>query len=147
MIVCSAILFSRNFMYDYQRVIGVSMMETTEENDIIIINKMIKNYDKKDIIVLKDSKNNLVVKRIIALPGESISCEEGDIYINDKKIVEDYIVGETQSFKKIKLKSNEYFVMGDNRENSIDSREYGPIQKEEIIGKVIKIIEKKDSKI
>ena len=56
MIVCSAILFSRNFMYDYQRVIGVSMMETTEENDIIIINKMIKNYDKKDIIVLKDLK-------------------------------------------------------------------------------------------
>ena len=69
------------------------------------------------------------------MPGETISCKDGIIYINSKKVEEKYGKGVTNDFEKVKLGKDEYFVLGDNRANSLDSSEFGPIKKSQIKGK------------
>ena len=71
------------------------------------------------------------------MPGETISIKNNKVYIDDHKIKDDYAVGDTENVEEITLKDNEYFVLGDNREVSKDSRVIGPIKKENIKGKAI----------
>ena len=89
------------------------------------------------IIVLKYQNNDLI-KRVIGLPKDKIKVENGKLYINNKEYKENYINSYTASidFAEITLKDYEYFVMGDNRYNSYDSRNFGPITKRNIIGRV-----------
>lgn len=136
------ILLSRKFVYDYQRVTGISMLNNLKENDIVIIDKTKKIFDRFDIVVLKNEEDELVVKRIIGLPGESIGCEDGKVYINENILKETYVSSKTSTFSIQKIPKDKYFVMGDNRSNSIDSRVYGPVKTEKIVGKVIKVIKK-----
>ena len=136
------ILLSRKFVYDYQRITGISMLNNLKENDIVIIDKTKKIFDRFDIVVLKNEEDELVVKRIIGLPGESIGCEDGKVYINENILKETYVSSKTSTFSIQKIPKDKYFVMGDNRSNSIDSRVYGPVKTEKIVGKVIKVIKK-----
>lgn len=118
------------------------MLNNLKENDIVIIDKTKKIFDRFDIVVLKNEEDELVVKRIIGLPGESIGCEDGKVYINENILKETYISSKTSTFSIQKIPKDKYFVMGDNRSNSIDSRDYGTVKVEKIIGKVIKVIKK-----
>ena len=106
---------------------------------IILFKIFIFNF----ILVKGDSmnpkyKNNDLIKRIIGLPNDKIKVENGKLYINNKEYLENYINSYTASydFDEITLKDNEYFVMGDNRYNSYDSRNFGTITKNNIIGRV-----------
>ena len=115
--------------------------------DIVLVNTLIynaKNPKRGDVIVFKpqgDETMHSYMKRVIALPGETVEIRGGIIYINGKELEEDY---ETSAVKdpglaseKIKLKNQEYFVLGDNRLSSTDSRsiEVGNVKKTEIEGK------------
>ena len=87
------------------------------------------------------------IKRIIALPGETIEWKNYEIWINNRKLEEPYMFDkftnrykETNEFEKVTLKDDEYFVMGDNRSISVDSRRLGPVKREYIISKVHSII-------
>ena len=84
-------------------------------------------------------KGQEIVKRIIALPGETIEYKDGILYINDEVVEEDFISDEVKSISprisKLTLKENQYFILGDNRANSTDSSEFGPINKKEIKGR------------
>ena len=96
-----------------------------------------------DIVVVKPKKINVdyIIKRVIAIPGDTVEIKDNVIYVNDKAIDESYVKEPmvTANIDKFKLANNEYFICGDNRNNSLDSRSeiLGPITKDEIFGKVI----------
>ncbi|NLK04398.1 MAG: signal peptidase I [Clostridiales bacterium] len=128
-------------------VIGSSMESTLAANDPIIINKFayrISDPKRFDVIVFKQSGKEhsfYNIKRIIGLPGETVLIKDGNIYINGEMIEEYSIVEPMINYglagEEISLEDNEYFVLGDNRNNSEDSRfaSIGNITRDEIIGK------------
>lgn len=132
------------------KVSGSSMVPTFQSGDYILTDKVTYRFVKPgrgDIIVLKNPRDETqdFIKRIIALPGDAVRVEDEEVYINDLLIQELYLPSETQtrsgSFlhdgESVKVGQNQYFVFGDNRGASSDSREWGPITKDEIIGRVV----------
>lgn len=123
------------------RVNGKSMNNTLKNGDIMILDIIgyrTSNLKRFNIVVIDNGKDYLI-KRVIALPNEEIEYKDNKLYINNKLVKDKYAKGKTKDFK-IKLKKDEYFVMGDNREDSLDSRYYGPFNKKKIVGKTSFII-------
>ena len=111
---------------------GPSMQPTLDGGELMLLNKL-SSFDRFDVVVV-DIETEEIIKRIIALPGETITCERGIVYVNGKRQDEEYSQGYTFDFEKITLAEDEYFVMGDNREDSKDSRMIGPIKEDQIKG-------------
>ena len=113
------------------------MNDTLSSGEIMLLLKykryFANDYKRYDIVVIK-YENSRLIKRVIGLPNERIKCVDGIIYINDEKISDEYATNETSDFDEITLKDNEYYVMGDNRLVSKDSRMIGPIVKDKILG-------------
>lgn len=118
---------------------GSSMENTLYENDIVLINKLGK-VKRNSIVVVKEPPLNdkYIIKRCLALPGDTIYCKGSLIYVNNKVVEDNWSKGKTEDFNKILLHEDEYFVLGDNREVSKDSRVFGPVSKSEIVGIVIR---------
>ena len=118
---------------------GLSMYDTLNDHDIVLINKIVmktNNINRFDIVVLKNNEDgDKIIKRIIGLPGEKIEYKDNKLYINGEEIEDNFKTNETTDFTA-ETKENEYFVLGDNRELSKDSRYLGNFKKENIIGKV-----------
>ena len=131
-VILIVVVVIRTFIATPIKVDGTSMQPTLEGNEIMILNKLGK-VERNNIIVVGYDKEDLI-KRVIGLPGETIEIIEGKIYINGKKIEDEYGNGITSDYPKTILKKNEYFVLGDNRGNSKDSRSIGPIDKASIKG-------------
>ena len=143
LVIITVVVVIRTFIATPVRVDGSSMVPTLKNNDILILNKLARNYKRFDIVVVRAHGAKLV-KRIIGLPGESIEYKNNKLYINGK-VVEDVTPEKTDDFSLEKLygmkkiPAGYYFVMGDNRDGSSDSRDYriGLIKKYDIIGKTI----------
>lgn len=136
MIVISVLLI-RYFVITPVVVDGISMNNTLAHDDVLLLRKFDKSYERDDIVVVKrEVENDLIIKRIIALPGDTIEAKEGFVYVNGKKVIEDYSVGITVDFESLEVPKNHYFVMGDNRMSSDDSRRMGAIHKKYILGTV-----------
>lgn len=131
---------------------GVSMMPNYKDNDFVIVDKVsyqIREPNYGEIIVFKPKINQDVnyIKRIIGLPGDKIEIKSGHVFINSVEIYEPYLNGNqtlienrTDYLFSKTLSDDEYFVLGDNRNNSQDSRSIGPINKENITGRVFIVI-------
>ena len=132
-IILLVVVLIRSYIVTPVMVSGTSMSPTLKGREIMILNKLDKKYSRFEIVVLKTDHDD-IIKRVIGLPGETISCENNKIYVNSRKIDDKYGNGTTADFKKVTLGKDEYFVLGDNRENSLDSRYYGPFKKEKIKG-------------
>ena len=153
------VLLIRLFIIEPVRVDGDSMHPTLNNNDYLLLEKVDKNFKRFDIVVLHYN-NDKLVKRIIGLPGDKVKYEKDKLYINGKEVKEDFldkdykkeIIAEkrkkgsgsyfTDDFNIELLgynviPDNYYFVVGDNRSNSTDSRFIGLIPKKDIEGKVI----------
>ena len=136
------------FVGQKSEVTGSSMNDTLYNGEQVIVDKLSYRFhspQRYDIVVFPESNKSNYVKRIIGLPGETISIREGYIYINDKLLTDDSYGKEgisTQNYGRLKqpvtLKDDEYFVLGDNRNNSQDSRSeaVGNVTKDRLIGKV-----------
>ncbi len=128
-----------------------SMQDTLNPNDYIIMYRRAYSGDKEpkrgDIVIFKselqdeNGKNKLLIKRVIGLPGDKITINDGKVYINDKEYDESYLKDgyTTGSVNNFKVPKGEYFVMGDNRVVSIDSRysEVGCVKKDAIKGRAV----------
>ncbi len=134
LVILVIVIVIRMYIVTPVMVSGSSMYPTLKGKEIMILNKMDDKFKRYDIVVVK-TENGDIIKRVIALPGETIEASKNRIYVNGRKIDESYGKGKTSDIEKVKLGKNEYFVLGDNRENSMDSRYYGPINIKKIKGK------------
>jgi len=138
-IIIVVVVLFRTFIATPVMVSGTSMDPTLKDKEIMILNKMDKKFKRFEIVVLKTDHGD-IIKRVIGLPGETIAAENGNIYINGRKIKDKYGSGTTKDFERVKIGKNEYFVLGDNRENSMDSRYYGAFNISKIKGSTSFII-------
>lgn len=131
------ILFINGYIIQVCVVHGKSMEPTLKNGNIILIKKFNLEIEYNDIIVIKKT-NKILIKRVVGLPNDTIKIDKY-LYVNGEKRNNLYINNRGDMKNEIKLKSNEFFVLGDNIEHSIDSRfnEIGVIHKDEIIGKMI----------
>jgi signal peptidase I len=129
-------------------VVGESMIPTLQQNGHYILNRWaFHNHtpQRGDIIVIRDPEDNgFSVKRVIALAGESVHFVNGKVYVNGEQLKEPYLLPHTYTFtyaqaheQLITCGQDQYFVLGDNRPDSIDSRAYGPVPRENILGQVV----------
>lgn len=133
-IIIIVVILVRTFIATPVRVNGSSMYPTLKGDEIMLLNKL-GHIDRFDIVVLKiDGREDNLIKRIIGLPGETVEIKDNEIYINDKKLEDKYGYGVTYNIDKVTLKKDEYFILGDNRKISLDSRVFGTIHKNEIKG-------------
>ena len=145
-IVLVVVLF-RTFIATPVIVSGSSMDPTLKNGDILVLNKLATKYNRYDVVVIDsviNGKKERIVKRIIALPSENIEYKDHKLYINSKKMKDDFdyktndfSLEELEGVKKIP--EGYYFVMGDNRGRSLDSRDsrVGLVKEEDIIGKPV----------
>lgn len=153
-LTCFVLLLFVNFIAHPVNVNGRSMYPTLKDGDYGFTSRIttkIRDPKRGDVVVVEmDDPNghDLWVKRIIGLPGDTISCSKGVVYVNGNPLDEsDYLdqnyVDEVQNtqniyftndFDEVTLGDDEYFIMGDNRPNSHDSRAVGPVSKEQIYG-------------
>lgn len=120
---------------------GTAMKPNFNEGDRLLMNKDIGELKRGDVInfLYPKDKSKQYIKRIVGLPNEKIEIRNGTVFINDSAIDESYI---DQNYNQSKqntrpeiVSENQYFVLGDNRDNSSDSRYWGTLQKELIVGK------------
>lgn len=126
---------------------GESMEPTYHNGDIVIVNRFIHSDDIKrsDVVLFyPDAKyiGKIYIKRIIGIPGDEVQIIDGYLYVNNSKIEDSFGLIENAGIAKdkITLDEDEFFVLGDNRNNSKDSRIIGVVNKSQIIGTVIKKI-------
>ena len=137
LVILAVVVLVKTFIVSPILVHGESMVDTLHDKDVMILNKIGMKLDglKRFDIVVINTESTKLIKRIIGLPGETIEYKEQKLYINGKELDDPYENGSTPNVKSIKLKDNEYFVLGDNRGNSLDSSELGPFKKKQIMGK------------
>lgn len=138
-------LFAASCMYaagvQPVRVEGTAMLPALNDGDRILLDRRFEKLQRGDIVIfyfpLDQSRS--YIKRIIGLPGETVEIRDGQVFIDGNAIQEPYVDSKynqsARSLTAIKLSPDNYFVMGDNRDNSSDSRIWGSVQKELIYGK------------
>lgn len=138
-------------------VTGTSMEPTLKDRDVgfsYVITKKLFGIDRSAVVtVYVEEDDQYLVKRVIGLPEETIYAKGGIIFINDEPIVENYLDQDfintsmgssdrsfTEDFDKLQIPKDHYFLMGDNRPRSKDSREYGPFHQDQILSNSMLVI-------
>lgn len=138
------VFFVYFFIVGMQQVVGSSMNNTLVNEDFVIVDKIsykIGSIKRFDIISFYYDETKYLIKRVIGLPGEHIAYKDNQLYVNGELVSDkrDFVT-EDFDLKEIGydvIPNGYYFVLGDNREDSLDSRDIGLVKEEEIIGKAI----------
>jgi signal peptidase I len=133
------------FLYQPVRVEGTSMLPVLEDQDRLFINKIayrVGDIHQGDVVVFQYPRDHTTsyIKRVIALPGDRLRIDHGLVYVNGKRLPEPYVpsrFADDRSQPEMVLHAHEYFVMGDHRSISSDSREFGPVDRSLIYGKAV----------
>ena len=140
-VVASALIII--FLYQPVRVEGTSMLPVLEDQDRLFINKLayrLGEIHRGDVVVFLYPHDHAksYIKRVIALPGDDLRIDHGQVYVNGNVITENYVpmrFTDDRSQPEMVIPEHEYFVMGDHRSISSDSRDFGPVDRELIYGK------------
>ena len=134
MILCLCVIITMNYNFRIVIVSGDSMIPTLKSGQLVIIRKHVDSFESGDIVVFHH-QDELMIKRVIALPGDQVILDSSGIYINGIHIKPYNYSGEPTV---ISLNEDDVFVIGDNYDNSIDSRIIGPISIGDVIGVVLR---------
>jgi signal peptidase I len=144
--------FIITFLYQPVKVEGTSMQPQLRDEDRLFINKFVYHFSKierGDVVVFNYPRDpsKSYIKRVIALPGDDLRIDKGQVYVNGRQIAEPYVPEEFESDRSIDeevIPAGEYFVMGDHRSISSDSRDFGPVKRNLIYGKAAFVYWPKD---
>jgi signal peptidase I len=133
------------FLYQPVKVEGTSMMPTLEDQERVFINKFVYRLEpihRGDVVVFRYPRDpsKSYIKRVIAVAGDRVKIEGGLVYVNGRQISEDYvsqIYEDVRSYAPTVVPPHSYFVMGDHRNLSNDSRDFGPVNESYIYGKAV----------
>ena len=139
-VVSAFIIF---FLYQPVRVEGTSMLPVLEDQDRVIINKLafhVGDIHRGDVVVFRYPRDQTksYIKRVVALPGDHLRIDHGRLIVNGQFVPEPYVplrFADDRSEPELLLPTDHYFVMGDHRSISSDSREFGPVGRSLIYGK------------
>jgi signal peptidase I len=142
--VASSVLII-TFLYQPVRVEGTSMLPRLEDRDRLFINKFvyrISAIEHSDVVVFRYPRDpeKSYIKRVIALPGDRLRIDHGQVWLNGRLLREPYVPEEyrdDRSMEEIVVPDDCYFMMGDHRSISSDSREFGPVERSLIYGKAV----------
>ena len=131
------------FLYQPVRVEGTSMLPRLEDQDRLFINKLayrVSDIHRGDVVVFQYplDRQKSYIKRVIALPGDDLRIDHGRVYVNGARVTEAYVpprFADDRSLPEEVIAPHQYFVMGDHRSISSDSREFGPVARNLIYGK------------
>jgi signal peptidase I len=140
-VVASALIII--FLYQPVRVEGTSMLPVLEDQDRLFINKLayrVGEIHRGDVVVFlyPHDHEKSYIKRVIAGPGDTLKIDHGLVYVNDAPLAEPYVpkrFADDRSQPEMTVPAHEYFVMGDHRSISSDSRDFGPVDRQLIYGK------------
>lgn len=151
-VIIITVILIRTYIITPVIVRGDSMYSTLEDGEVLFLSKInyqVSDIKRFDIVVVEDLDSDLIIKRVIGLPGDKVEYKEGILYINGEEIKEDYTDYIMEDFNvdsicKITslecngiIPDNKYLVLGDNREVSADSRVKGLINRDQILGKTV----------
>ena len=133
------------FLYQPVKVEGVSMMPGLEDQERIFVNKFVYRWEpieRGDIIVFRYPRDTSksYIKRVIGVAGDRVRIVNGQVYVNGEGLDEDYVpsdYADARSYPELVVPRNTYFVLGDHRTMSSDSREFGPVNDRYIYGKAV----------
>ena len=133
------------FLYQPVKVEGVSMMPSLEDQERIFVNKFVyrlEPIERGDIVVFRYPRDpsKSYIKRVIGMAGDRIRIDGGHVYVNDEALDEDYVppaYTDSRSYPEITVPERSFFVLGDHRSMSSDSREFGPVDQSLIYGKAV----------
>jgi signal peptidase I len=133
------------FLYQPVKVEGTSMMPTLEDQERVFINKFVYRLEpiqRGDVVVFRYPRDTSksYIKRIIAVPGDRVQIEDGLVYVNGQQIAESYVpqmYEDVRSYPLTVVPRHCYFVLGDHRNLSNDSRDFGPVDERYIYGKAV----------
>ncbi len=146
-VLLSSLLVFTVFLFFYQpvQVEGTSMLPLLENHERIVVNKIayhVESIQRGDIIVFHyplDPAQSFI-KRVIGLPGDWVSIQDGQVYVNGKRLREPYVPPaylDEETYSPVQVAPNHYYVLGDHRDFSNDSREWGTVARKYIYGKAV----------
>jgi len=133
------------FLYQPVKVEGTSMMPSLEDQERIFVNKFVyrlEPIERGDIVVFRYPRDpsKSYIKRVIGMAGDTIRIEAGQVYVNGEALDEDYVpatYADARSYPETVVPAHSYFVLGDHRSMSNDSRDFGPVNQSFIYGKAV----------
>ncbi len=133
------------FLYQPVKVEGTSMLPGLDDQERIFINKFVYNFEpieRGDVVVFRYPRETAksYIKRVIGVPGDHVRIDDGQVYVNGRRLREPYVpahFSDDRSFSELIVPRNAYFLLGDHRSSSSDSRDFGPVSRRYIYGKAV----------